>query len=137
MRAEASLRPCWMCAQCWSWPMIFPAYADRLFWVDWNISPQEELVDEGSFRWKLPDVRVPHVHWVEPAWTHLGTESLPTLTRALPRARPPLQPAGIAAASSQAIARWQQVRFQFQVYQYEDQHLLWQGASWRLPTLSF
>ena len=62
---------------------------------------------------------------------------LPTLTRALPRSNSPKQPAGIASASAEAIHRWQGDRHRFQVYQYEDAHLIWKpDGTWRLPSLT-
>ena len=111
----------------------------RLYWIDWEVTPQngERLIHEGSFlRWKFPDVRQEQGHWVDPGWQHFGAECLPTFTRALPRASPPLQPAGISTASHEAQERWAKDRFQFQVYQYENHHLLWKGDCWRLPSLA-
>ena len=127
------VRPILILASDFSW-----VKRPRLYWVDWDTDPQadEKLIDEGTFlRWKFPDVRQEHGHWVDPGWEHLGQECLPTFTRALPRATAPLQPAGIATASHEARRRWTQDRFQFQVYQYENPHLLWMGSCWRLPSL--
>lgn len=110
----------------------------RLYWISWELSPQgeERLLDKGGYlHWQLPDVRLEHGHWVDDGWKHLGKEALPTFTRSLPRTKPPLQPAGISTASATACSRWTQDRHQFQVYQYEDHHLLWQGSIWRLPSL--
>ena len=110
----------------------------RLYWIDWEILAQEgeKLTDEGSFlRWKFPDSRQPHGHWVDEGWTHHGEDCLPTFTRALPRRSAPLQPAGLSSASQEARDRWVKDRFQFQVYQYENQHLLWKGDNWRLPSV--
>ena len=127
------VRPILIMASDFSW-----VRRPRLYWIDWDVTPQvgEQLVDHGSFlRWRFPDVRCSHGHWVDEGWSHLGKECLPTFTRALPRAAPPRQPAGLATASERAQARWMEDRFQFQVYQYEDPHVLWQGSNWRLPSL--
>lgn len=110
----------------------------RLYWVTWEVVPQgdEKVIDMGDYlHWVFPDLRQEHGHWVEDGWSHHGQDSLPTFTRALPRRRPPLQPAGLSTASSTACRRWTQDRHQFQVYQYEDPHLLWKGSNWRLPSL--
>lgn len=102
----------------------------RLYWHSWTIAPQQnEHWQEHSLynHWSFPDVRGPSESWVTMGWQHLGGQPLPTFTRALPRAQPPVCPAGLETASETAKARWAGDKHRFQVYQYEDQHLLWQG----------
>lgn len=110
----------------------------RLYWCSWPIEPssKELLVDYGSYKhWIFPDVKGPPGTWVEDEWIHTGGEPLPTFTRALPRSQPPQNPAGFETASLEARQRWVKDSYRFQVYQYEDNHLLWQGDQWRLPSL--
>ena len=110
----------------------------RLYWCSWPIKPssKELLVDHGSYKhWIFPDVKGPPGTWVEDGWIHTGGQPLPTFTRALPRSRPPQNPAGLETASLEAQQRWVTDSYRFQVYQYEDNHLLWQGDQWRLPSL--
>ena len=61
---------------------------------------------------------------------------LPTLTRALPSAKPMKKPAGISDASEKAIQRWQLDQHTFQVYNYEDHNMFFNpdSKSFRLPT---
>lgn len=110
----------------------------RLYWCSWPVQPagDEKLIDMGDYmHLQLPDHRHESDHWVQGTWTRMGRGPLPTFTRALPRDHPPLQPAGIASATSEAQQRWVEDRYRFQVYQYEDNNLLWQGELWRLPNL--
>lgn len=111
----------------------------RLFWVTWNIAPQfnEELIDHGDYwEWTFPVVRGPAESWVDPGSSFAGKGLLPTLTRALPRATPPRNPAGLATASAEAVARWRQDRHRFQVYHYETCHLVTGPSGLRLPSLT-
>ena len=102
----------------------------RLYWLSWEIMHQGDETVIGNF----PTFGYPG-HWVEEGWCHRGSEALPTFTRALPRQKPPLQPAGIAAATSAKIQRWKEDGHQFQVYQYGDKHVLWRGQEWRPASL--
>ena len=110
----------------------------RLYWCAWPVEAQEDEHMEiypSYHHWKFQDVRGKPDHWVEGDWYRLGKGPLPTFTRALPRDRPPLRPAGLEGASDAARQRWMEDRYRFQVYQYEDHNLLWHQGSWRLPTL--
>eukprot|EP00438_Fugacium_kawagutii_P003614 Skav205175 [mRNA] locus=scaffold1525:127953:129509:- [translate_table: standard] len=112
----------------------------RLYWCSWPVVAQahEELIETAYvIKWdfKLPQ---PVAHdWVDAGWEHHPShEPLPTFTRALPRSSPPAKPAGYEHASLLARTRWSSDNHRFQVYQYEDHHLLWSGDNWRLPSLS-
>eukprot|EP00438_Fugacium_kawagutii_P029614 Skav202657 [mRNA] locus=scaffold1791:57070:68236:+ [translate_table: standard] len=99
----------------------------RLFWCSWNISglPEDQLLQhEGYVEWIPKLHRPPAQHWVDKGCEQYTVKVLPTLTRALPRKTPPKSPAGIARASPEAIERWQQDCFRFQVYHYESENLL-------------
>ena len=99
----------------------------RLFWVDWPIKPrnQEKMVQHDSYReWRFPDLCENKDWWLDPLCSHRSTRPLPTFTRALPRKGPPKQPAGMANASREAVARWRADHYRFQVYQYEACHLV-------------
>eukprot|EP00438_Fugacium_kawagutii_P024959 Skav213216 [mRNA] locus=scaffold2826:647978:650839:- [translate_table: standard] len=111
----------------------------RLYWCNWPIvpGPGEELIDCGLWTQRsFPECRLPSDSWVDPGWTRLQWEPLPTFTRALPRKIAPLAPVELAQASEAARVRWKHDKHRFQVYQYEDRHLLWQGDNWRFPSLS-
>eukprot|EP00438_Fugacium_kawagutii_P035486 Skav230564 [mRNA] locus=scaffold2372:215072:220645:- [translate_table: standard] len=110
----------------------------RLYWCSWPVEAEgeEQVVDQGIWdHWIFPDAREPSDSWVDDSWERLHSGPLPTFTRALPRAIPPRQPAGLAQASVAAKERWAADRHRFQVYQYENHHLLWRGDEWRLPSL--
>ena len=110
----------------------------RLYWFSWPVKVQqgEKLESLGSYKhWQFPDVKPNKEHWVEDSWCYHGEGCLPTFTRSLPRSKPAAQPAGIAVASQTAIARWQNDRYRFQVYNYEDKNLLWRSNEWRLPSV--
>ena len=118
---------------------LTPVRRPRLYWCSWpvNAGEGESLVDDGvSKKWHFPEQTQVMQHWEDEGWHHLGKGPLPTFTRALPRQRPPAQPAGLEHASNLAQLRWQQDRYRFQVYQYEDAHLLWREGVWRLPSIS-
>ena len=110
----------------------------RLFWIDWPIEARgEETLQQldGYKEWTIPGCFQDN-WWVDQGCERRGSGPLPTLTRALPRRSPPKQPAGLATASREAIERWTTDNYRFQVYQYEQQHLLYRAdGSWRLPSL--
>ena len=110
----------------------------RLYWCSWEVKPQgaEQLSSKAGYQqWDFPDYRPDRNHWQEPGWQKVGEGALPTFTRALPRDKPPLRPAGLETASAEAQERWTKDRFRFQVYQYETNNLLWHENNWRLPSL--
>ena len=109
----------------------------RLYWFSWPVQLQGETLESlGTYKhWQFPDVRPDRVHWVEDSWSYHVEGCLPTFTRSLPRSSPPRQPPGIALACETAKLRWQDDHYRFQVYNYEDKHLLWRGSEWRLPSV--
>lgn len=111
----------------------------RLFWPSWTIKPSEgeNLIDRGDFlEWQFPVVRAEAQHWVDPGCVWHGHQPLPTLTRSLPRKKPPKNPASIATASQQAVDRWTSDSFRFQVYHYEEHHLVEAHGQLRTPSIS-
>lgn len=111
----------------------------RLFWASWAIVAfeGENLIDKGDYQqWTFPDLRPEAESWVDEGCFRMGSDLLPTLTRALPRNSPPKDPAGLAHASLEAKARWTEDRFRFQVYHYETHHLIQEpSGTLRTPSL--
>ena len=55
--------------------------------------------------------------WLDPGWTLADSNVIvPTISRALPRAAPPNDPAGFLSASDEAINRWSADEYALQVY---------------------
>ena len=112
----------------------------RLYWLSWNIEPLGHeclLQHDGYKEWQMPYLVVTPGWWVDSLCARVGTQPLPTLTRALPRQNPPRQAAGIQDASDKAKQRWQQDSHRFQVYFYEDRNLIQRpDGQLRLPSLS-
>ena len=110
-----------------------------LFWVSWEVNAHgdEKLVQrEGYKEWLFPPLLQDRDWWIDPLCRREGEDPLPTLTRALPRASPPKQPAGLQHASSEAVLRWEQDRYRFQVYNYEQGNMIQKpDGTWRLPSL--
>jgi hypothetical protein len=78
----------------------------------------------------------PASSWLDKGGVWEGRALIPTLTRALPSLKPFSKPAGIAQASDKAIERWRADNHCFQVYNYEDNHMIWDTTKdqYRLPS---
>lgn len=110
----------------------------RLYWCSWPVAPQanEQVVEtEFVISWTFDLPGGVARDWVDDGWSRPCNEPLPTFTRALPRSAPPAKPAGYEHSSCAARTRWAADAHRFQVYQYEDNHLLWENVRWRLPSL--
>ena len=111
----------------------------RLFWVDWPVEPRndEQMVHHDRYyEWIFPNMVADRDWWLEHGCAHASTGPLPTFTRALPRKTPPRQAAGLDTASMEAIERWKDDSYKFQVYQYESWHMIRKpDGSMRLPSL--
>ncbi|CAK0897785.1 unnamed protein product [Prorocentrum cordatum] len=73
----------------------------------------------------------------EDGWSLLDpSHVLPTFAKLYKRSSPPAPVAGIKTASDIAIERWTASSYVTQVYNFEDQNLLWNAArdKWRIPT---
>ena len=116
-----------------------PCRRPRLFWIDWNIQPRgEETLQEheGYKEWVVRAPDMTSAWWLDKLAQKDSLDPLPTFTRALPRKTPPRQPAGIASASAEAIQRWKEDQHRFQVYQYEEKHMIRRpDGVLRLPSL--
>ena len=79
-----------------------------------KVEPLELVCSEG---WSLPGADLD------------GSLRLPTFTRAIPRKRPPPQPAGIQQCDDQTLQRWRSDRMKFPPYTYQPQFLFRQHGS--------
>ena len=120
------------------------AYRKRLYWTTWCIGtgPDRVSTHKGHYiEVKLFVQKKPCGWWLDKHGWWSGNGSMrdiliPTLTRALPSKKPMRNPAGLAQASPVAIARWKADDHCFQVYNYEDHHMVWDTArnEYRLPS---
>ena len=127
-------KPTMIDASYFSW-----CHRPRLFWASWEIVPceSEAMLDRGDYlEWIFPAVRPNPPDWLDDGCSWEPLKLLPTLTRSLPRKKPPLRPAGFNSATSEAIRRWTEDKFRFQVYQYEEENLVLDGSQLRTPSVS-
>lgn len=127
-------KPTMIDASYFSW-----CHRPRLFWAFWDIvtCEGESMVDRGDYmEWIFPVVRSEPPDWLDDGCSWSALKLLPTLTRSLPRKRPPWRPAGIDYATPQAIQRWHNDNFRFQVYQYEEENLVQEGSQLRTPSVA-
>ena len=112
----------------------------RLYWVDWKVEPrgEEKLVAHDRYQeWIFPQLDYDKTWWLDDLCEHKEGGLLPTLTRALPRRKPPKRPAGLENASPVAKERWIADQHRFQVYQYETKNLVTKpDGILRLPSLT-
>ncbi len=111
----------------------------RFYWCSWPVLPSERVSLEHMGHYVHVTVvaeKLPSSSWVDPGGEWLGDAFIPTITRALPSKKPMNNPAGIVAASERAIARWRVDAYTFQVYNYEDHHMIYQHVTqqYRLPS---
>ncbi|CAE7606234.1 unnamed protein product [Symbiodinium sp. CCMP2592] len=97
----------------------------RLFWCSWDVQPVdgEALIDRGDYReLKLPLTRGDPSEWLDAGcvWNGKNHGWLPALTRPKPRKTRPRDPDGLAGASDDAVARWEQDQYRLQVCNYES-----------------
>ena len=111
----------------------------RLFWVDWIVEArgdEQMIYHDRYYEWAFPNMMEDQDWWLERGCTHASSGPLPTFTRALPRKKPPRQAAGLDSASVEAVEKWKEDFYRFQVYQYESWHMITKpDGSMRLPSL--
>lgn len=102
----------------------------RFFWVS-----EEVTFQESAFVEPAPGYRVAHLvgpkedpdWWVSEGWVWNSAEnpiSLPTFTRSIPRARPPVHPAGIKSTPQDAKDRWVADSYRYPPYTYRWEYCM-------------
>ena len=103
----------------------------RLYWA--NVA----LEDHPSYTWAQhrlysevvfeespePLEKVVDAGWTWPAGDSDDQQKLPTFTRAIPRKRPPAQPAGLLKCDEATVARWKGDQMKYPPYTYQHQFL--------------
>ena len=111
----------------------------RYFWCSWDLvsNTRQNIRDCGS-HWEVVPLaeKLPYNRWVDAGWEPPESGMLYTFTPALPQERRPSTPAGCKNASPKAKERWEANNYMFQVYQFEDKHLIRQSTTqeMRLPS---
>ncbi|CAK0894411.1 unnamed protein product [Prorocentrum cordatum] len=113
----------------------------RLYWLSWQLQARDDVIEiqEAEFYHKVKlHVAAEAVPvFAEDGWGLLDpSHALPTFAKLCKRNSPPAPDAGIKTASDIAIERWTASSYVTQVYNFEDQNLLWDAAmdKWRIPT---
>ena len=99
----------------------------RLYWSNIRIEDHGSytrahygLYDELIFE-EAPEPMEAGWHW--PGGVADEELRLPTFTRAIPRRRPPAQPAGLSSCDAETVKRWQKDRMKFPPYTYQEKFL--------------
>eukprot|EP00435_Cladocopium_sp_Y103_P045195 s780_g12.t3 len=103
----------------------------RLYWSNIELEDHESftrgyhsLWDEVVFEEEVgPMEMIPEKGWCWPAGLGDEKAKLPTFTRAIPRTRPPVQPAGIGSCSPETLTLWKADKMKYPPYTYQPQFL--------------
>ena len=106
-----------------------PVARPRLYWPDFSLRHSDGFsVQEAEFfdLVVLEAEPIERACWVANGWTWPAPEGtvLPTFTRAIRRARPPFQPAGLAHTGNEARLRWEADGFRFPPHTYKEAYCL-------------
>ena len=117
----------------------------RLYWMDWEMGPQEGVaVAQGRIR-GLPvqgniqlHGQVDDADYLEPGWRRVKPSgSFPTFTTARPSDTPGRKPAGLALCPPEALNRWRSDSHRFPPYQYRDENCVVNSQGiMRVPSIS-
>eukprot|EP00438_Fugacium_kawagutii_P028950 Skav223615 [mRNA] locus=scaffold1522:89108:92881:- [translate_table: standard] len=103
------------------------AHRPRLYWVDWELPPapdvQQSVLESGRTKLQLTTELEP-VDYLQPGWTRIGLDPLPTFTTSRPSERPPYKPAGIHQCSAEELDMWERDKFRYPPYQYQRKNCL-------------
>ena len=127
MSRELAMDPTEVCASC-----ISRVRRPRLYWSSSGVddhpsfhSKAGEVCDKLVFEGEVEPL---HLVWDEgwgwPAGEMSSEAKLPTFTRAIPRRRPPPDPAGIKQCDETTLRRWREDRMKFPPYTYLPQFLM-------------
>ena len=117
------VEPLWLCPS-----DLLPVSRPRLAWSSKEVRRMPGVALEpgdGFTRVKMSGEGVADAQWVEEGWRRCDPQqALPTFMKAIKRARPPDQPAGISRCDEGALQRWHSDSYKFPPYQYRRQYLL-------------
>lgn len=123
-----------ICASDFGW-----ARRERFYWLDWKITSQDGVRFDMSAEFTTISCQVQK----HPLQSFLDKDSIkvdpsqpfPTLTRPIPRSKPPFRKAGVSQCDPLALQRWEKDQFRFPPYVYLEKHLIRSGNSLRLPSI--
>ena len=99
---------------------VVPVRRERFYWLDWELLKYGDIdiIDRGEYdEVRLHWTWAPHSNWLSPNSKKVVVdEPHATFVRAIKRKVPPVRPAGLAASSSAAVARWVADDFRFPPY---------------------
>eukprot|EP00438_Fugacium_kawagutii_P004839 Skav221060 [mRNA] locus=scaffold3118:62102:67689:+ [translate_table: standard] len=114
----------------------------RFFWFDWELLPQQGVTVTPASSPAYTDFHLVSVEvdlmerdYLEPGWSRVSPDPLPTFTTSRCRDHPGRRPAGIHQCLPHELERWENDWYRYPPYQYCDKHLLQnrQGVM-RLPS---
>ena len=132
MSRRLNMTPMEVCASDLSW-----VRRPRLYWCAVPMEDHESFVrEEGPVadRIRFVGEREPLEHILEEGWEWPAqaldpNARLPTFTRAIPRSRPPPQPAGIKHCDQETLDLWKENHMMFPPYTYKAEFLVRERAS--------
>ena len=114
----------------------------RFYWIDWEVfdvpGVQVSCVAKNGevvYHTLETKVALEDVTYLEPGWSRVTKDPLPTFTTARPRAFPGRRPAGLSQCQPHERSRWEQDLHRYPPYQYLDRHMLQnKKGEFRLPS---
>ena len=116
----------------------------RLYWVSWELTPQEGAVVNAPEKSGCDFVGsvdlTADIHGeslLEAGWHVAQGARFPTFTTSRPRSSPGRRPAGLDRCAEHERQRWENDSFRFPPYQYRDHQLVWnKRGEGRLPNIA-
>ena len=107
---------------------LLPYSRPRLAWVSFEVSAGPGVSLErcqGYTRVWMNGQTVEDHQWLSPGWERCSAEvPFSCFMKSIPRARPPVAPAGLKRCDESTVARWQSDAYRFPPYQYRRENLV-------------
>ncbi|CAJ1461453.1 unnamed protein product [Effrenium voratum] len=127
MSGELNRRPIYCCAS-----GLSRVRRPRLYWCNVEMGDHEsfgrghtalyDIIEFNEKREPLDDVI--DAGWEWPAGKADPSLCLPTFTRAIPRTKPPAEPAGLRLCDQETVGRWKDDLMKYPPYTYQQQYLM-------------